>query len=299
MNISPVFPIPVSFNQSGLFDYSQVKTYIEYLKKNKVKNIMTTCGTSQFNLLTEREIFNLNLCCAKEFDGYFIAGMPVFHLSRLKNCIEKFNFEFSGRKNIAILIKFPERYYYDLQVIDFFVEVSKVSKFPVFIHADILRECTGGFTDFSDLMLNDIINKTDNILGMKEECSTLENGYELCRETKNKNFKIIVAGGSQRRWSFLKNVGADTFLAGMGSFFPKLDIDQQHMEKIGCFSKGILKREDRFFQVMMKYGWHRCMRSALRQMHLCCFYDREPFPRQNNYVDQVVWGAIKELEAVI
>ena len=46
-----VLPIPPSYHKDGTLDRTQTSKYVQWLEKSGVKCIMTTAGTSQFNLL--------------------------------------------------------------------------------------------------------------------------------------------------------------------------------------------------------------------------------------------------------
>ena len=55
----PVVPIPPSYTSEGKLDLDETCRYVRFLYKNGIKVIMTTVGTSQFNLLTRKEIREL------------------------------------------------------------------------------------------------------------------------------------------------------------------------------------------------------------------------------------------------
>ena len=57
MNIKgPVVPIPTPFTKDEDVDYRSLRSYVKFLINNGIKNIMTTIGTSRFNLLSQDEI---------------------------------------------------------------------------------------------------------------------------------------------------------------------------------------------------------------------------------------------------
>jgi dihydrodipicolinate synthase/N-acetylneuraminate lyase len=114
---SPVYPIPPSFNTDEDLEVESTIKYLNYLKERGAKTVMTTAGTSQFNLLNNEEIRKLN-STVSEFKGNKILGLPPLSTLHLKKEIELLN-----NKNLSdtyILILFPERYYDDEQVINFF-----------------------------------------------------------------------------------------------------------------------------------------------------------------------------------
>ena len=274
----PVFAIPTPFNKEGHVDYDTLESYLKFLEKNSAKTIMTTVGTSQFNLLSKEEIRRINKTCCENFQGKVILGTPPMSHKLIENeiewinCLERFD-------NIAIMLLYPERYYNDTSIVEYFYSLADISNIPVFIHGMYMRHSVSGLYDFSSKLINKIA-KHDNIIGMKEETSDLSSAYNICKNI-DKNFEIIVAGGSQRRFSFLHQTGATTFLTGVGNLFPQIDIDFYNE-----FLSGNIKKaneitrcfEDVLFDVFMKIGWHKSLRSALKIMRLSCYHNRNPFP---------------------
>ena len=274
----PVFAIPTPFNHEGYIDEQALKSYLDFLYKNGARTIMTTAGTSQFNLLRAEEIRKLNEICCKSFPGKVILGLPALSLKLAQceigwvNCLEKSN-------NVSIMLLYPERYYNDESIVDYFHSLADISPFPVFIHGMYMRRGNGGLYDFSSKLINKIA-KHDNIIGMKEETSDLAAAYNICKNI-DKNFEVIVAGGSQRRFSFLHQAGATTFLTGVGNLFPKIDIDfyneflSKNIERANKLTRLF---ENPLFDVFMDIGWHKSLRSALKIMDLSCYHNRSPFP---------------------
>jgi len=89
--------------------------------------------------------------------------------------------------------------------------------------------------------------------------------------------QVIVAGGSMRRFSFLESAGADTFLSGIGNFYPWVENSFRAAKK-NKKKKMFLELEARFFDVFMKHGWHSSLRAGLKSKRLTCHYDRQPWP---------------------
>jgi dihydrodipicolinate synthase/N-acetylneuraminate lyase len=51
-----VIPLPTPFTKEGDVDYKTMHSYVEFLISNGIKNVMTTVGTSRFNLLSDEEV---------------------------------------------------------------------------------------------------------------------------------------------------------------------------------------------------------------------------------------------------
>jgi len=289
---SPVFPIPPSYYKNGKLNLKESENYIDFLKKEGVKIFMTTAGTSQFNLLSNKEIRIFNKSCMSKINksnNTIVVGLPQLSYINIINEIRYIN-KFSG--NIAIIILYPDRYYDDDTIVKYFYNIANLSKFPVFIHGMPMRQGNGGNYEYKSKLIN-TLSLHDNIIGMKEESSSIDYAFDLCNEI-SKDFIKIVAGKSQRRFVSLYPAGAQTFLAGIGNIFPKIELDFYNEFTNGNMKQAyeIMENETKLFKVFMKIGWHKCLREALKQKGLCCNYNRQPFCEINNtekyFIEQVL-----------
>lgn len=267
---SPVFPIVPSYDKDG--DLESQSKYLDYLANNKVKIIMTTAGTSQFNLLSDIEITELNsniYTYAHMFD-FFIMGLNYNHN----------NYWISkdiGLKNVAYLLQYSERYYSDKEIINYFYSLAEKSLQPIFIHCLPLRDGRG---KGQYVWTADLINKLcehENIIGIKEETPDLMQAYDICSKINKDKCQIICAGGSQRRFELLKNTGVQSFLAGVGSIWPTVDLDGNTFpidEKKIYLNDNF---EDECFDLFFKIGWHPALRHALKLKGLISDCDRQPY----------------------
>jgi len=267
---SPVYPIPPSFNTDEDLEVESTIKYLNYLKERGAKTVMTTAGTSQFNLLNNEEIRKLN-STVSEFKGNKILGLPPLSTLHLKKEIELLN-----NKNLAdtyILILFPERYYDDEQVITFFEEICNHSNYPILVHGNILRRGFGGNYEYSRPLLESLKN-IDGFIGMKEESSTLMHSIKNIPE----GLEVIVAGGSMRRFWSLEPHGATTFLSGVGSFNPTIDeyFYNEYYNNPKNAKETMVQVETTTFNTFMSIGWHLSMRTALKEMGFI-IDDRKPF----------------------
>ena len=276
----PVFPIPPSYTDSGELDYSKTKAYLRYLESQGAKVIMTTAGTSQFNLMTIQEIRDFNFCCVENFrNGAVILGLPMLGEREIVKEIDYANRAFTKYKDVAVMLLYPERHYDDHSVGMFFSLMASRSKLPVFVHAQGMKKGQGGHYDYSPELIKKLAD-LENVVGIKEEHSSFEGGYEVCRAVKESNpeFRIIVAGKSQRRYTLLKSAGADTFLTGIGSIVPSYDRIAHRSREISLgIDEGQLKTEDRLFEIFMKIGWHPSLRYALQLRGFLGETNRRPF----------------------
>ena len=123
----PVYPICPSFKDGDL-ELKSTKKYLSYLEKEGATRVLTTAGTSQFNLLSVKEVFYLNRALIKYFNKEKILGLPIQSLKHTLKEIKALNN--LKAKNTSILIIFPERYYNDDQVVKYFEVIWR--KYRVF-----------------------------------------------------------------------------------------------------------------------------------------------------------------------
>lgn len=256
----PVYAIPPSFKNDELELKSTIQ-YLEDLESQGATRVLTTAGTSQFNLLSLDEIYKLNKCLVDNFPKEKILGLPALSLKHLKEEIQKLNNLKS--RNTKILVLFPERYYSDEQVISFFEEVCDLSNYPIYLHGNILRKGNGGSYEYSNKLLQKL-SKIKKFKGIKEEYSSLDVSI---KNIPNLDLDIIVAGGSMRRFWTLEPFGATSFLTGVGNFNPvhsERFYDFYHSGNHNKCKEIIQKIEKPLFDTFMSIGWHASMREALK-----------------------------------
>lgn len=289
----PVYPIPPSFNNEEI-EFNRTARYLCHLESNGATRVMTTAGTSQFNLLTLSEIFVLNKTVLKYFSKETILGLPAIDLRRLKLEIIKLN-ELKGI-NTKILILFPERYYNDQQIIDFFSEVCITSDYPVYLHGNILKRGNGGSYEYSNKLLRKLF-EIPNFAGMKEEYSSIDLAMKNIADLPV-DFDIIVAGGSMRRFWSLYPHGASSFLTGVGSFAPEFSEQfyNSFMEEDYNTCTNIIQNiEKPLFDTFMEIGWHASMRTALQKQGFL-IDNRKPFVKLDSESNSKIIEALNKIK---
>ena len=280
LGMPPVFPIPPAYDKNGNLDLNAVRKYITYLEESGVEVIMTTAGTSQFNLLKMSDIISLNKVCA-EFKGKSILGIPALSQEEASSFIVEMNkLEF---KNSSLMLLYPDRYYGDSGIVDYFNSLADTSNYTCFIHGMFMRKGTGGTYNFTAELINKI-SLHSNIIGMKEETNDFGLAYSVCKDINKDNFIVIVAGGSMKRFLSLHSTGVQTFLTGIGNILPKIDIDFHSKLTNGKLYEAydvVNNFENLFFDVFMKYGWHLSLREGLYCENHYEPHTKPPFPRAN------------------
>ncbi len=291
---SPVYPIVPSFKTDEL-NLDDTEKYISFLESENVKTIMTTAGTSQFNLLSHNEIRKLNLTVGNhtKFTGLKILGLPM--LSQ-KHLIEEINFyNQQTLKNVSLLLLFPERFYTNSQVLNYFKTAADYSDYPIMIHGNKLRKGYGGEFEYNNDILKEL-SSYPNIIGIKEESSNYDLGCNAIQDLPD-NFYTIVAGGSMKRYWQLSLVSATTFLSGVGSLFPIIEesFHKAYKDNNLIEAQRLIKEyETPLFKVFMKIGWHASLREGLKILGYVK-ENRLPFYQINNTEKHEIKLIISEL----
>lgn len=288
---SPVYPIPPSFDKNENMDLLSTINYLNFLRDNGAKIVMTTTGTSQYNLMSIEEIRELNHTIIDNFEGEKILGLPALSLKHISAEIKYINGLLDYCNRTSLLILFPERYYDDDQIVEYFLEISKISNVPILAHGNSLRKGTSGSYEYSKPLLEKL-KQIPNFIGIKEEASN------MMHSTNNLplDLEIIVAGGSMKRFWTLEPHGATTYLTGVGSFNPKLEelfFDSYFIDKNKAAD--IIKFVEKpLFDTLMALGWHLSMRTALKIMgYIDC--DRLPFKQSLASETKLINDALNKL----
>lgn len=285
---SPVYPICPSFNEDESLDLYSVSKYLDFLYSNGVKTVMTTAGTSQFNLLSVDEVRELNKKVSY-YDGNKILGLPSLSLIHLKEEIKHLNSLELDRTYLLVL--FPERYYNDEQIYNFFKDICELSEYEILVHGNILRKGYGGSYEYSKPLLEKL-KSIDGFIGMKEESSTLMHSIKNIPS----GLEIIVAGGSMRRFWSLEPHGATTYLSGVGSFNPTHEESfyKYYFNNPEKAKEIMINLETPLFDTFMSIGWHASMRNALKEMGFI-LYDRKPFYQISNEEKQKIKTELEKI----
>ena len=137
-----VIPIPPSFDKGGLMiQHDKTFEYLQWLYSKGINNVMTTAGTSQFNMMNNQEICYFNETVAMCFPGKKIIGIPplnTFDMQRfLDDMMEK------EPKDTTYMLLYPDRFYHTQTLIDYFKEASDICEAPVYLHDMGMRNGTG------------------------------------------------------------------------------------------------------------------------------------------------------------
>lgn len=289
---SLVVPIPAMYDNYGGINKLSVHNYLEFLKKAGVNCVMTTAGTSQFNMLAKRDIAKLNYAVASDGFSSYILGIPPTNTMRTIEQIKSLQKIIGKKTNKCVMLLYPERYYDDETILNHFYRCADSSEIPVIIHAMFMRKGNGGWYDYSYKLINKLVEHP-NIIGIKEETSELGKAYNTCSKIDTNECVVIAAGGSMRRFNSLKPTGVQTWLSGVGNMFPEVELafrkDTSKLSIIKDF-------ENPLFDVFMRIGWHKAMREAIRQIAVGCIINGHPFAKITSEEKTEIQNILEELK---
>ena len=279
IRFGPVFPVLPSYSRQGRLDLAAVASYVTFLGSQGAETLMTTAGTSQFNLLGADEIIDLNVCAAETFRGRVICGLPSLSERQLAPLVVKMA---ERLPSASLMLIYPERTYRDTDVAAFFARVSRLAPNPFYVHGLPLRLGAGGTAEYDAALIEKLAKAAPNLLGMKEESPTYELGFDLCASRPaQRTFEFIVAGGSMRRFLLLQAAGAQSFFSGVGSMFPSIELAFMRAIQRGDLRAAnhlIAEFETPVFEVFMQIGWHMALRHAAKRLGLIAHGERRPMP---------------------
>jgi 4-hydroxy-tetrahydrodipicolinate synthase len=281
----PVFPVVTPFIENGDVDYEGLESYVEFLVDGGAPVILLTVGTSRYNLLTRDEIRAVNETVARVTEGedvFTIVSGPGPTTGSTKENLE-FALHAESVGADAILLVYPERWYGQEPVVDFFRDISEGSDIPLMVHAVPVRDGFGGVedTEYFDVPALEEISDIDGVIGVKEE-SGKRDLYESVLQELDDRLAVIGAGGAMDRYLTDSKLGATTYLVGIGSFLPELAVEffeavqqgnREHAREI------TEKNEAPYFETAVSMGWHRALKETLHQLDLMKPYERKPLNR--------------------
>jgi 4-hydroxy-tetrahydrodipicolinate synthase len=273
-----VIPLPTAFTKDGEVDYKTMHSYVEFLIANGIKNVMTTVGTSRFNLLTDDEVFKLNETVVNAAAGKAVTIVANPTVGSVKRTIE---FGKHAQKIGAdfFLAYYPERHYGEENIYNYFHAITKEVSTPILLHEMPMRNGFGpGQIQYSIQLLEKLI-QLPTIAGFKEEALDNEHSNKIVSTFKDKAV-IIGAGGGMSRYLLRDyDLGSKAFLGGIGNFFPSLEIDFFKAitggEKLKA-EKIVNEIELPYFQKVVPFGWHPSLKAALALKGLMQPFERAP-----------------------
>ena len=274
----PVIPVPTFFNDDESLDLKAMEKYVTFLSESSIPAVMTTVGTSRYNLLSWDEIMKNNEALVRGCTGLTQSIVANPMSGGLKNAIE-FGKHAESINADYFLVYFPERFYGFDNTFSFFKSLSQELKIKILIHEMPMRNGLGSGNVQYSIELLERLFSIENIVGMKEESLDIEHS-NLLVETFSEDVIIIGAGGGMSRYLYRDfERGAKAYLGGIGNFIPEIEID--FYEKI--FSGNINKATEivenlelKYFEKVVPLGWHPSLKIAIYLKGLCSLNERRP-----------------------
>lgn len=286
----PVIPLPTPFTASGEVDLTAMDRYVRFLVDNGIRNVMTTVGTSRYNLLSEEEVKQVNATVVKAAAGKAVTIVANPQVGGTAKAIE---FAKHAEQIGAdyFLAYFPERYYGEENTYAFYKALNdSLSKTDILIHEMPMRNGYGpGNVQYSIDLMHRLL-ELDRIAGVKEEALDAEYSNKFVAAISSKAIVIGAGGGMSRYYLRDHALGTLAFLGGIGNFVPSLELEfYDHMisgrkEEAG---KIVNEIELPYFQKTVPVGWHPSLKSVLGLKGLMPEFERPPMKQ--------IAGAEKEM----
>lgn len=287
-----VIPLPVPFNKDASVDYEGMRKYVDFLATNGIETVMTTVGTSRFNLLTTEEIKKINEAVVEAAAGRLttiVANPPVGstqHAIEFAQHAESIGADF-------FLVYFPERHYGDENSFAFFQALAEAVNIDILIHEMPRRNGFGGGMVQYSMDLLERLLAIKNIVGLKEEALDAAYSNEIVKRFKDEAIIIGAGGGMSRYLDRDFGLGAKAYLGGIGNFYPQLELDFYKAITSGGQEKAafiVNEIERPYFNAVVPYGWHPTLKVALAALDLLSPYERSPMLD----LDAAARAAVKE-----
>jgi len=278
----PVFPIPTPFTEDGEVDYSGIQRYVSFLLEKNAGALMVTVGTSRFDVLTIEEMQKVNETVVKAASGKALTIVTTPPTGPTSQAVA-FAQQAEDAGADGILAVFPDRYYSDDGVYEFFKEIADACSIGVLIHEMPITAGRGGLgpkVQYSPELI-ERLSFIDNLAGLKEESNDPGLIYALNRRFKDRLLVIGGAGG-MRAYLTAYQWGQPAYLVGVGNFIPEIEMEfyaalvENHMEKARDI---ITAKEEPFFEAAVKVGWHLGLKEAMDKMGRMAPWERGPLKR--------------------
>lgn len=276
----PIYPIPTFFDSCEQVDYLAVEDYVEFLKRHGPLPVMVTAGTSRLNLLSNEELKKLNAAVTHaahrgQHRQVAIAANPMSGPLSSSLDVAK---HAEGIGADVFLVYYPERYYDDDTVVDYYREIASHTSLPLMIHGMPLRNATGGPPKPFDNTLCKKLSDIPQVIGIKEESLSEKVRYDIAKDLRDR-LVITAAGESMRMFLSSAPFGVQSYLVGVGSMSPAVEEQFYRLYSDGRINDAaslVDATETPFFEVAKRVGWHIAMKAGLAASGLFQDHERKP-----------------------
>lgn len=273
-----VIPLPTPFNADESVDLNGMAQYVEFLSDGGIPAVMSTVGTSRYNLLSWDEMRDINKVVASSVKAGTQSIVTGPTTGGVQHMIE------FGKHAEAIgadyyLVFFPERHYGDDNTFNFFKAICDELSIRILIHEMPMRNGIGPGSKQYSLELLERLFTLDNIVGVKEEALDAEYSNSILDRFADQALMIGAGGGMSRYLNRDHQRGSQAFLGGLGNFVPQIEVDFYAAMQSGNREEGariVNEIEKRYFDAVVPMGWHPTLKSALHHMGLMQVHERRP-----------------------
>lgn len=280
----PVIPLPTPFNADESVDLNGLAQYVEFLSDGKIPAVMSTVGTSRYNLLSWDEMRDINRTVASSVKPGTQSIVTSPTTGGLRHMIE-FGKHAEEIGADYYLVYFPERHYGEENTYNFFKALCDALSIRILIHEMPMRNGVGPGAQQYSLDLLGRLFALDNIVGVKEEALNPEYSNQILDRYADSALMIGAGGGMSRYLDRDHQRGAQAFLGGLGNFIPQIELDFFDAMQSGNREEGariVNEIERPYFDAVLPMGWHPTLKSALHHMGLMQVYERRPMVQLND-----------------
>lgn len=274
----PVIPLPTPFNADESVDLNGLAQYVEFLSDGKIPAVMSTVGTSRYNLLSWDEMRDINRVVASSVKPGTQSIVTSPTTGGLRHMIE-FGKHAEQIGADYYLVYFPERHYGEENTYNYFKALCDELSIRILIHEMPMRNGVGpGAVQYSLDLLGRLF-ALDNIVGVKEEALDPDYSNQILDRYANQALMIGAGGGMSRYFKRDHSRGAQAFLGGLGNFVPDVELAfYAHMTegRTKEAARIVNEVEAAYFEAVVPMGWHPTLKSALHHMDLMQVHERRP-----------------------
>ncbi len=257
----PVVPINMCFTEDGEVDFPAMRKYVDWMCQQKVPVLLLTYGSSEYNWLSDEDIWRLTAELAEETAGrsLFITSSSWWPPKICRGFLR--HAERSGADGVKVQINMwgtaaPNREelfrgYYD--------QIQDASPIPLLLWLN-----SGGGTSLSvDLVVE--MAKRPQIVGAKNDDHPFNYYYDLCRATKDEDFGVI-SGGTMTNFVFGHQVGSPAYLCTIAPFradIPLAFCELLDQRKYDEAWQMVFRYEEPWLKGAGELGWLRSIKTAV------------------------------------
>ena len=254
----PVAPLPVCFNPDGSVHYEAVRKFVNWLCEQGVPVLLLTYGTSEYDYLTEDELWRLTAEIAEvnASRSLFVTATSYWKPTRCREFLQHADRVGADAVKVQVSPSFPnDRDSY----VDYFERVSDSVDIPL-----LLLDPPAS--------ARDELARWPNIVGAK--IHSMLDYYEYIRSTQDDEFAVISAG-QMRTIVFGHQLGSPAYLCPLVYLYPGISLEFWNNIEARRYEEAWemeFKYEEPWLKVFKEMYWLQVGKTA---MHLRGLYPND------------------------